>query len=171
MELRLGGSRGSPTLQGRTLYFCDGFNPTRLYALDAETGTEIWSRESDGSNVGQAPVVHDGRVFQMLLSSSLSGLTAYDAQTAQVIWKRPDAGSGGGVAAAHGRLFYRGVIEGGSDSVIALDAATGEFIWETPSSELAQRGTAVVYGKVFVNVVDLFALDAKTGVEVWRRPG
>ena len=168
----LAGSRGSPTLQGRTLYFCDGANPATLHALDPETGTEIWSRENDGSNVGQAPAVLDGRVFQILLSSSGSGLTAYSAQAAQVIWKRPDAGSGGGVAAVRGMLFYRGEIEGGSDSVIALDAATGELIWETPSVELGSSVVlAVAYGKVFGgDFVDLVALDAKTGVEVWRRP-
>jgi outer membrane protein assembly factor BamB len=166
----LDGSRGSPTLQGqgRTLYFCD--SKGTLHALDVETGAEIWSRESDGSNVGQAPVVLNGRVFQMK-STSGSGLTAYDAQTGQRLWNRPDAGSAAGVAAAHGMLFYRGVIEGGSTSVIALDAATGELIWETPSVELGSSVVpAVAYGKVFVNVIDLVALDARTGVEVWRRP-
>ena len=68
----LDGLRTAPTLQGRMLYFISADD--LLHALDLETGMEIWSREP-GSNTGQAPVVLDGRVFQ-ILSSRLGGLTA-----------------------------------------------------------------------------------------------
>ena len=159
------GLRAAPTLQGRRLYFYSADD--LLHALDPETGTEIWSGVADGSNTGQAPVVFDGRVFQ-----SLDGLTAYDAQTGEILWHKSETGSGSGVVATRGRLFYRGVFEGGGESVVALDAATGELIWETPTLPgFTDAVPAVGEGMVFVTFVDLFALDAKTGVEVWRVPG
>ena len=159
------GLRAAPTLQGRRLYFYSADD--LLHALDPETGTEIWSGVADGSNTGQAPVVFDGRVFQ-----SLDGLTAYDAQTGEILWHKSETGSGSGVVATRGRLFYRGVFEGGGESVVALDAATGELIWETPTlAGSTDAVPAVGEGMVFVTFVDLFALDAKTGVEVWRVPG
>lgn len=164
----LGGSGAAPTLYGRRLYtFGDD---DLVHAVDPETGTEIWSQtRADGANGGQEPVVLNGRVFQS--ACVRGGLTAYNAQTGEILWHK-NACSGAGVVATQGRLFFRGTFEGGSESVIALDAATGELIWETPN---LPGGTdaipAVAYGMVFVTFVDLIALDARTGVEVWRAPG
>ena len=165
------GVQAAPTLQGQRLYFFSADDV--LHALDQETGMEIWSAETEGSTQSQAAVVLDGRVFQIRGSGVLGGLTAFDAQTGEILWHKIEAGSGSGAVAVRGRLFFRGVVERGGESVVAaLDAATGELIWETPTLPGGTDAVpAVAYGMVFVTFVDLFALDAKTGVEVWRVPG
>jgi quinohemoprotein ethanol dehydrogenase len=78
-------------------------------------------------------------------------------------------------------IVYEGVmyVITGADDVLALDAKTGETIWEY-RSQLSQeistvccgwtsRGVAVGDGKVFVGQLDakLVALDQKTGKVVW----
>ena len=68
----------------------------------------------------------------------------------------------------------------GANDVLALDAVTGEKIWEyrphiteklnTVCCGWTRRGVAIGEGKVFVGLLDarLVALDQKTGEEVWE---
>ena len=70
----------------------------------------------------------------------------------------------------------------GNDDVFALDAKTGEFLWERWSGidqKLTSvccgwdnRGVALGEGMVFLGQLDanVVALDAKTGKEVWKTP-
>jgi alcohol dehydrogenase (cytochrome c) len=79
-------------------------------------------------------------------------------------------------------IVYDGVMFmiNGEDDVLALDAKTGETIWEyrpkinekleTVCCGWTSRGVAVGEGKVFVGLLDarLVALDQKTGKVVWE---
>ena len=63
-----------------------------------------------------------------------------------------------------------------ANTVQALDARTGELLWENRLGPLATRAysalrsLAVYEDKVYINATDarLYALDAKTGKVVWR---
>jgi outer membrane protein assembly factor BamB len=159
----------SPILQGRRLFVADFLGA--LSALDAETGTEIWSVEATGTiQHNQQAALLDGRIFQM---RTLGGLTAYDARTGAQLWSKPDDSSGGGPAAARGTVFFRGGTDTSDDKwVVARDAATGDLIWQVPSAIGASSAApAVAYGMVFIEFLDLFALDAETGAELWRVSG
>jgi len=70
----------------------------------------------------------------------------------------------------------------GNDDVFALDAKTGQFLWEhwsqigqtisTVCCGWLNRGLAMGEGMLFLGQLDanMVALDAKTGKEVWRTP-
>ena len=76
-------------------------------------------------------------------------------------------------------IVHSGVIflSNTSNTVQALDARTGELIWENrlgPVSKVAYGGTrslAIYHDKVFVATTDahLHALDARTGKQVWEQ--
>ena len=149
--------RASPTLHGRTLYV-GSFDGT-LSALDAETGTTKWSTKGSCCIFDQAPVVDDGRVFQMRTDSTL---TAYDAQSGEQLWSKP-AHSTGTQAAAHGMVFITQY-----PNVTALDAATGEEVWTALGA--GEAAPAVANRHVFVIQATLMALDAATGVSAWEAP-
>ena len=85
------------------LFFGD-FN-ANVYALDASTGAEIWRRDvetHEGARITGAPVLHEGRLYVPV--SSLEELLAADPE--------------------YPCCTFRG-------SVAALDAATGEPIWQS----------------------------------------
>jgi len=76
-----------------------------VYALDAETGMELWSVEVDdheGARITGAPVLYDGRLY-VPVSSSEEGLAA-DPEYAC--------------------CTFRG-------SVVALESATGKRVWKS----------------------------------------
>ena len=85
------------------LFFGD-FN-ANVYALDAATGAEIWRRDvetHEGARITGAPVLHGGRLYVPV--SSLEELLAADPE--------------------YPCCTFRG-------SIAALDAATGEPIWQS----------------------------------------
>ena len=67
----------------------------------------------------------------------------------------------------------RGVVYVGSrdnHTVYAFDAATGDEIWSTPTSDWVHTSPAIANGRVYVGNEngDVYALRAKNGREVWR---
>jgi outer membrane protein assembly factor BamB len=152
--------RASPTLSNGKLYVAS-FDGT-LTALDAETGTELWSTKRDCCVYDQAPAVDGDRVFQMRTNGTL---TAYNARTGRPRWSTP-AFSVGTLAASGGVLFFNHY-----PNIVALDEATGRQLWASPVVTGATTGApAVANGLVFVTSSELFALDAATGAVVWSAP-
>jgi outer membrane protein assembly factor BamB len=93
------------------------------------------------------------------------------------LWQSAGAGDGfASFSASHGRLYTQGA-RGGTEYVIAFDAATGKKLWETangPRYRNAQgdgpRSTPTVDGdRVYAlgGAGQLSALDAATGARVW----
>lgn len=70
------------------------------------------------------------------------------------------------VPRSEGRMHQR---EGTSD-VVAIDAATGEILWETPLDTISFAGTTVVNDLVFVATLDgiIYALSRDDGQIVWE---
>ena len=150
----------SPTLKNGVLYVASQ-NGT-LTALDAVTGTAIWSARGHCCVTNQSPVVDGGRVFQMREDDTL---TAYDALSGEQLWSI-EAFSVGTLAAAYGMLFYSFYPD-----VVALDQATGAQLWTAPVATAARTEVpAVADGLVFVTHSQLWALDASTGAVVWSAP-
>jgi polyvinyl alcohol dehydrogenase (cytochrome) len=89
---------------GYAIYFADA--EARAYAVDAQTGRELWSRKVDqhpAARATGAPTLHDGRLY--VPTSGVSEETAA---------AMPD----------YECCTFRG-------SLTALDAATGEIVWKT----------------------------------------
>ncbi len=146
-----------------------------------------WAVEFD-TNRGQeaTPIVVDGVMY---LTTAWSKVMAVDAATGKVLWKfdpQPIGAKGAhaccdvvnrGVAVWQGKVFS-GTIDG---RLIALDAATGEKLWDVVTVDQSKPYTItgaprVVRGKVIIGNSGaelgvrgyVSAYDAESGKLVWR---
>ena len=57
----------------------------------------------------------------------------------------------------------------GTDRLMAVDAATGRVLWQTPPHAISQQCVAIEDGRVFFHTIDhLVCLDLQTGRQRWR---
>jgi alcohol dehydrogenase (cytochrome c) len=103
--------------------------------------------------------------------STLNQITASNVKDLQLqwVWSMADGTNQAAPVVHDGTLF----INNPTNIVQALDAKTGELIWENRLGENAtgnsQRGLAIYSDKVYVTTGDahIYALDARTGKNVW----
>ncbi len=128
---------------GRHALFFGDFG-ANVYALDAATGAEIWRRGVEthpGARITGAPVLHEGRLYVPV--SSLEELLAADP--------------------GYPCCTFRG-------SIAALDAASGEPVWqsytieETPRERGRNPAGAVLMGPSGAAVWSAPTVDAKRGL-------
>jgi PQQ-dependent dehydrogenase (methanol/ethanol family) len=146
-----------------------------------------WAVELD-TNRGQeaTPIVVDGVMY---ISTAWSKVIAVDAATGEVLWRydpEVDGAKGAhaccdvvnrGVAVWEGRVFV-GTIDG---RLVALDAATGEELWDVVTVDQSKPYTITGAPRVFKDKVVIgnsgselgvrgyvTAHDTATGEEVWR---
>jgi quinohemoprotein ethanol dehydrogenase len=146
-----------------------------------------WYLDIDSAmGIVSEPIVVDGVAY---VSAPQSKVYAVDAASGKVLWKfdpkvRLDlaangsysARTNGGVAVWEGKVY----VGTGDCRLVAIDAASGKEVWESPVCDATQTGITgaphVAKGKVFMgyNGSDdgvrgsLAAFDAETGKEVWR---
>ncbi|MEY7849037.1 right-handed parallel beta-helix repeat-containing protein [Natrarchaeobius sp. A-rgal3] len=171
-------------VDGESVYVGESIDATtdRLYALDAEDGSEQWSTET--ATIYSGPTVVDGTVYV----GTADGLIAVDASDAEEQWTWDDYGVLEDRSAiseptvSDGFLYVslrEGTEQGGYDrSTVAIDIETGEDEWthafdgpsggdvsQTPTTPTAsgESGEATVY----VAFDGLYALDATDGSERW----
>lgn len=166
---------------GFEVYDTDSTQHTALIAVDAKTGQKRWRVDSDGLNNGIfSPVtVANGLVYTSgpaLKGSSGGnngdggGMYAFDADTGALRWqKRNSKGALHQLPIADGR----GYLPKQKNGVQALNAATGEILWESLPQVAVESTPMVDDGTLFVTEDDspgvtLIALDAATGTEQWR---
>lgn len=147
----------------------------------------VWSYDLDTARGQEATaIVADGVMY---VSTAWSMVKAFDATTGELLWhydpqvpreKLIDVccdAVNRGVAVYRGKVFV-GTLAG---HVVALDAATGEVVWDVPSipadSHMAITGAPrIVKGNVVIGAAGseyftrgyLAAFDAETGKEAWR---
>ena len=167
----VGGIISSPTVANGVVYV--GSLDNSLYALDARSGTKLWSfatRDAIRSLryvIHSSPAVANGVVYVGSLDNSLYAL---DARSGTKLWSFPT-----GDVIISSPTVADGVVYISSydHSLYALDArsgtklwsfATGSFIYSSPSSP------AVANGVVYVGSDDgsLYALDAHSGRKLWN---
>jgi alcohol dehydrogenase (cytochrome c) len=159
----------------------------------------VWSWAALPGTDEVTPLVHDGVMY----IPSRSGIQALDAATGDLIWEHlrrrlraADAdvptNQRPGLARRNIAIYGDKIFAGTSDAhLIALDARTGEVVWDRQVADHAlgfgyTSGPIVVRGKVVAgmtgcerykdDVCFISAHDARTGIEVWRtstvaRPG
>jgi outer membrane protein assembly factor BamB len=137
------GARQTPTVDGERVFLASGHGI--LYALDANSGAELWQQDLFGDEkkaiprdgFADAPLLVDGRVI-LLLGSEERLAVAYSAATGELLWTTP----GGPVRNAYGALIpvqignrkvVAGLVQQGQ---VAIDAATGELLWLDTIPEL-----------------------------------
>lgn len=178
----------SPVCQDKVLYF--GGDDGNIYAVDAETGRQIWKR-STGGPVPCTPAVANGTVF----AGSYDGrFYALNARTGAIKWKFATEGErrfeAKGIHGLEPRnqtiadqydvfLSSPVVVDGsvyfgsGDGNLYGLDASTGELKWKFKTGDVIHASPAYADGVLYVGSWDSFfyAVDAATGKEKWRFHG
>ena len=145
-----------------------------MYAIDAKTGTELWSYHFTGTynQVYGSPAVVNGVVYV----GADTTVVALDANTGAVLWSFPTAE---GTLVVASPAVADGVVyiyaEGLPSYLYAIDAATGTLLWSRSIQALGYTSPAVAYGMVFIGVNYnnnkllgfLYALNARTGAVLW----
>jgi len=169
----------------------DGKVYTPSGCLDAKTGEELWRADlGDG-----APIYHRGKLYYR----SGSSMVCYDPAARKIVWKKWDGcsrnrGYRNCSTAADGAIFFNRLKKkDGKDyyHIDALNCENGDIIWSAPLVEVPEKPhpqaiyalwrtrasmapPGVGFGRVLVtthNPKMIFALDQKTGKELWRVEG
>ena len=178
---------GSPVVHAGVLY---QVGRGTLFALDAETGTLLWS--SILPVVGSTPFVTD----KSLYVGTCNGVAAVNSKTGEIIWQvqladlpsNPENENPAIFLASSPLVTDTGVImctrenweltftdppreiPEGTDRAVCLDSETGALVWEYSLDFSAGYSPALVDGKIIINSLDLEVLDHETGQELWSYP-
>jgi outer membrane protein assembly factor BamB len=157
-----------------------------IACFDATTSRLLWKRRvcvslrqsADHFNVTGTRLLTlgDGRLF---LNTELGAITAFDAESGNPLWavtypsqvaetqaefNHPDRSS------LTPCLYDRGIVYcAASDSrtLFALDATTGQLVWQREQSQPIQHLLGVIDDRLIVSGRSLQALDAATGLPAW----
>lgn len=138
---------------------------------------ELWRFETSGA-VNGMPAVVDGRVYAL----AEGALYAFGAATGDVVWENDGVGGTSSPTYHEGTLY----LSGGAATLHAVDAETGDELWQTAIDEHPRAAgfssPAVVDDLVIIGSSSteefgsenptfrgsLVAFDRETGDEVWR---
>jgi outer membrane protein assembly factor BamB len=174
-EMYQGAVESSPAVVDGVVYV--GAWDGCLYALNASTGKVIWKQYTGAAITFSSPAVAYGMVYvgnaqdtEYLKSSAT--VCAFNASTGAPIWYyTPTPGiytMDSSPCVVDGRVYFGSY----DDNVYALDALTGEKLWNYTTGGYVSSSPAVAYGKVYVGSDDnkIYCLDETTGALLWDHP-
>ncbi len=146
----------------------------RVSALDADTGTEIWSvrlrvpNRHDRMSFGSGLAYDSGRIYA---HSGFNFFVALDAETGAEIWRSETlVPFHGAPTVVDGRVF----VTSDDNELLALDAATGAVLWTyqgiVENARLLTGPSPAVLGDIVVAPFasgELVALRVQNGNPVW----
>ncbi len=141
---------------------------TRLYALDAASGKNVWSYSPKSVAIGvSSPTVAAGMVF---VGFGDAQVRAFETTTGKLVWSAPVRG----FFSFHSSLAYSGgdvyaVDENGG--VYRLDGKTGESRWDFQFPSYVSWSSPLVVGSTtYVGMDDgtVAAIDVSSGHLVWK---
>ena len=119
-------------------------NDRWLFALDADTGHQLWRGEHN-----MAPLIPAGAVGELVLSKTNRTLTAFDIQTGERRWHYETLNFVS-LPSLAGEYLYTLIRLGGGSHVVALDVATGQEVWRSAKMDLARSAPVSAGGRLFV---------------------
>ena len=155
----------APVLAGDLLlaHSEDGY----LYALDAASGEPRWQVATGNAPFAQAAfTAGEGMVY---VASTKGELLAVDLTTGETRWTRAakttDESAGFSMPTVSDGMVFVDDIEDDHGNVYALDAATGDLVWEAEVGPMPAYPLPVVDGIVAVTDIDgtVWLLDAASG--------
>jgi outer membrane protein assembly factor BamB len=176
---------GPATVAGTTILAGNRTNRGGLFAVDMLSGKVKWTHQpvfgTGTASVSTPPAVSGDIVITPYAAAYPGAVVGVSLATGKEVWRGPDPAQGAAVAASSGLAY----ILGKNGSFYALEAATGREKWKvaftTNRAACASRPIVrddVIYltGSADATPGDaakpagyyLFALDAKTGQELWR---
>ena len=167
-----GNVSASPTVLNNRVYF--GSSDGKLYALTASTGQLNWSFQTAAMINQSGPSLVNGVIY---VGSRDSYLYAIDANSGALIWKYFASGVSleqSSPTVANGIVYIGGwydlsfTIKG---SLYAINAATGNLVWEKLLSTGISSSPCVANGKLYITADDLkiHAVEAASGASLWER--
>ena len=171
-------ARSQPAVMGDYVFI--GANTGILYALDAGSGCTFWEFRAASAIRGGAAIGDAGRTPAVFFADAGANMYAVNAQTGQLLWKVRPVDHFATVATATPR-YYNGVVYQGFSSfeevlggdpkyqcctfrgsVVALQAATGERLWQTFTIPEAPKPTGTNAAGAQQN--------GPSGASVWSTP-
>jgi len=162
-------TNASPAVANGSVY--PGTDRGVVYALEADSGAERWTAETDGI-IRSAPAVADGRVYVTTRNGTLYAFEASDGRQA---WRVTTPGSITNLPAALSSpaVVDETVIFGSVNGrVYAVDAATGTIQWEFETGAPIYASPAVADGTAYIADSNgtVYALTSGTGALEWEAP-
>ena len=145
----------SPVIVNDVLYIGNTYG---VYALDAKTGTELWSYRTDGF-VKAVPAVSNGVVY---IGADDKKFYALDAKNGTLIWKNDIALNGYTASATVvGNTVYAIPKDG---TFYAFDTSNGNIVWSTLVGKIVESSPAIGEGIIAFGTDGgaIIALDAST---------
>jgi outer membrane protein assembly factor BamB len=136
-----------------------------LYAMDLETGAQIWAFEADGAIAG-APDLRDGLLYFGTLASTLY---AIDAETGAEQWTFGAQGWLWGGPLVHQDAIYFGDMAG---NLYALDANEGRELWTFEAQGGIRVKPLVAGDLIYFGTRDkkVYAVRVDDGGKAWSQP-
>ena len=159
--IRFAGARGTPTVHEGLVYHLAELG--RLVALDAKTGTEVWSVDLFEKFDAKCPkyglcesVRIDGNKLICCPGGTKGYMVALDKKTGETIWSNTEVkgpvGYGSAVIVESGGV--RQIISVSAKEVFGLDAGTGRLLWRVAhGNQRNNSATDPIYydGRVFAS--------------------
>jgi eukaryotic-like serine/threonine-protein kinase len=160
---RGGLSSSTPAIANGLFYVCGGSG--EVIARKLSTGDEVWSY-TYGGNGDASPVIVGDTVYvseygSIYALNALSGALKWSYfMELGVTYNSPTVSNGFLYCGSEGQLFY------------ALNASTGQSIWNYTTGPTDSTTPTVAYGTVFVGTSNkgIYALNATTGEKIWTNP-
>ena len=139
--------------------------PSRfVFALDHETGDEIWRFEL-GAAVSGAPAYANGRIF-IGQQAGEEYFYCLDASTGQLVWKQAVGWVWSSANVCDGKALIPGV----DGYVYCLDEDDGKIVWRHRTGSACHPEPPMEAGRVFFGSWDhyVYAFDIATGRHLWQ---
>jgi eukaryotic-like serine/threonine-protein kinase len=173
-KTRYGSIESPPSVADGIVYL--GANDFTVYAIDSQTGTELWSFRSDYGAMF-SPTIADGQLY---VSSADENLYVLDSKTGNEVWRfslhnprLPWAAFTNPVVA--GEVVYVGSAR---DGLYALDTKTGAIKWHFEAGGSILYTPVLANGRIYFGTrptdghmnAYMYAIDSETGSEHWKVP-
>ena len=164
----------SPVVHNGIVYFGAGYGDYQIFAVDAQTGREIWSRQMPYPVWG-SPSVNENLVFFGLGRGTFSDsgpipagkVVALNTETGDVVWEHEAEDAVlTAIAVQNGYVIF-----GSRDGyVYCLQAADGELSWQTDLGGPVVSSPAVTPEVVYAAAKNgyIYALSADSGEMQWE---
>ena len=142
--------------------------PSRfVYAVDAETGEEIWKYEV-GAAISGAPVFDNNKIF-VGQQGGEDDFYCLDAETGKLIWKQNIGWDWGSAAVSDGLVYIPGI----DGYVNCLNANNGNIIWRYRTGKSVCSEPLVMGEHVYFGSWDgfMYKFDKRTGKLIWKLTG
>ena len=155
-----------PAIRGTTLFIPMSNN--KIYLLDASNGNVDELTDDLNGTGAVTPAMRGDQLFLSVVGQTnreWHEFVAYDVIEEKILWRRPFINSWSAPFVSDGVVFA-GAENG---SAYAIDADSGETIWQFKAKQQVRTSPIVSQGVVFIGSNDnhLYALDATSGEIRW----